>query len=139
MENPKVVIFRLGNQSYAINIGVVEVIEKSHKLTKVPNSPSYIKGLMDVRGKIIPIYSLCDKLGILDTQTDHHVIIVTYEERMIGLEVDFVQGIIEANQSNQSEFPDIICEEGDTFISSIIRFDKELISIIDVDSLCSLF
>lgn len=98
------IVFKLNEQLYGINIQNVQIIEKIKSIMRVPKVPHCVKGVMNLRGEIIPVISLRDQFH-LDEKTYNdktRIIIVKLEDAMVGLIVDEVKEVIEI-ESNQVE------------------------------------
>ncbi|MEH7307404.1 chemotaxis protein CheW [Neobacillus drentensis] len=96
MGNIKVIAFTLGNEGYGLNIDHVLSIERLTHITRVPNVPKYVKGLINLRGNVIPIIDLQSKLELGDCQYTEYsrLIIVKYEEIELGLIVEKTSNVI---------------------------------------------
>ena len=83
------IIFNLGDELYGINIINVRAIEQTQTIVRVPNSSSNIKGIINLRGEVIPVIDLKAKFGLGGTDNgQHELIIVNNKDRKIALEVD---------------------------------------------------
>ena len=86
MEEMKPVVFKLDNENYGVDIGRVLGIEREQQIVRVPNTVSYIKGIMNLRGEIIPVYDLRKKFGLPAAQNqDIQFIIVRVKDSKIAL------------------------------------------------------
>ena len=72
MEEMKPVVFKLDSENYGVDIGRVLGIEREQQIVRVPNTVSYIKGIMNLRGEIIPVYDLRKKFGLPAVQKMSH-------------------------------------------------------------------
>ena len=91
------VVFQLKSEAYGIDIQSVQGIERMIKIARVPKAPACIKGVMNLRGEIIPIMNLRNRFEIEDKEYDDHtrIIIVRLEDSQIGLIVDEVKEVLE--------------------------------------------
>lgn len=98
------IVFKLNEQLYGISIQNVQIIEKIKSIMRVPKVPNCVKGVMNLRGEIIPVISLRDQFNLSEKEyTDKtRIIIVKLEDAMVGLIVDEVKEVIEI-ESNQVE------------------------------------
>lgn len=64
MEEMKPVVFKLDNENYGVDINLVQGIEKEQQIVRVPNTVNYIRGIINLRGEIIPVYDLRAKFGL---------------------------------------------------------------------------
>lgn len=138
MEEMKPVVFKLNNENYGVDINRVLGIEREQQIVRVPNTVSYIKGIMNLRGEIIPVYSLREKFGLPAASNDDiQFIIVRVKDSKIALEVDGVKEIHDVSQSNIFPVPPICVNENTKYFEKVIKGDDNLIVIIDVDYLLS--
>lgn len=95
------IVFRLDEQSYGIDIQNIQTIEKITAVMRVPKAPYCVKGVMNLRGEIIPVVSLRDQFGLekIDYTDKARIIIVKIEEAMVGIIVDEVKEVIEIEEA----------------------------------------
>lgn len=98
------VIFKLANQYYGIDIQIVQIIERIKSIMRVPKAPNCVKGVMNLRGEIIPVVDMRAKFGLESKayDEDSRIIILKMDEDMVGIIVDQVKEVIELS-SNQIE------------------------------------
>ncbi|MDE6312453.1 MAG: chemotaxis protein CheW [Lachnospiraceae bacterium] len=136
MKDLKPVIFKLNGEMYGIDITLVNGIEKEQHIVSVPNAPEYIKGIINLRGTIVPVYNLARKFNVLDiSPTDSQLIIIKIGEMLLAVEVEGVEEISDIPASAISEVPKIIRGTKTSYIKEIAKVEKELLIILDVDSL----
>ena len=134
MEEMKPVVFKLDSENYGVDIGRVLGIEREQQIVRVPN----IKGIMNLRGEIIPVYDLRKKFGLPAAQNqDIQFIIVRVKDSKIALEVDGVKEIHDVAQENKFPVPPICINENTRYFESVIKSDNTLIVLINVDYLLS--
>ena len=111
------IVVRIGNEQYGINIKYIDNIVRNQKITRVPKTQTYYKGVINLRGEIIPVMSIRLKLGLEDDEfTDKtRIIIVKIEGATIGVIVDQVRD-----------------DAASGYISSIGKSKGELISLLDI-------
>ncbi len=138
MEEMKPVVFKLDSENYGVDISRVLGIEREQQIVRVPNTVSYIKGIMNLRGEIIPVYDLRKKFGLPAVQNqDIQFIIVRVKDSKIALEVDGVKEIDDVAQENKFPVPPICINENTRYFESVIKSDNTLIVLINVDYLLS--
>lgn len=95
------IVFKLGEQSYGIDIQNVQIIEKVKAVMRVPKAPYCVKGVMNLRGEILPVVSLRDQFGLekADYTDKTRIIIVKLEDSMVGIIVDEVKEVIEIEET----------------------------------------
>lgn len=96
------VITRIEEEEYAINIEKVQTIEKIMTITRVPQTESYVKGVINLRGEIIPVISLRKKLDFEEKKWDDdtRIVVLKNEDMLVGLIVDSANEVIDINDDN---------------------------------------
>ncbi len=133
----KYVIFKLDNEDYGLNIENVLSIEKVQEYTRVPNAPSFIKGVINLRGEIVPIIDLKDKLGIgkIEIDSNTRIIIVSDEKNTVGLIVEYSSEILQIND-NRINRPLVTGENNfSEYIKDIGKANNRLIMIVDLEKI----
>jgi len=133
------VIFRLDNEEYGLDIMKVNGIEKYQEVVKVPNSPEYIEGIINLRGEVLPIYSLRKKFNLVQKPMDDETkIIVTYTNDMkVGFVVDSVVEILHIDLESIVDAPKIVAGINRKYIKSVAKQEHRMIILIDVDLIVS--
>lgn len=133
------VIFRLDNEEYGLDIMKVNGIEKYQEVVKVPNSPEYIEGIINLRGEVLPIYSLRKKFNLVAKPIDDETkIIVTYTNDMkVGFVVDAVAEILHIDLDSIVDAPKIVAGINRKYIKSVAKQESRMIILIDVDLIVS--
>lgn len=138
MEEFKPVVFRVGNQKFGVDIANVQGIEKEQSIVPVPNTVEYISGIINLRGDVIPVYSLRKKFGIKETSgSEPQYIIVWIHGETLALEVDGVEEIHNVAEGMLHDVPSIIGSGNTSYIQNVVSAGKELIIIINIDELMS--
>ena len=126
------IVVRIGNEQYGINIKYIDNIVRNQKITRVPKTQTYYKGVINLRGEIIPVMSIRLKLGLEDDEfTDKtRIIIVKIEGATIGVIVDQVVTLDDDNTEKITRTSRDDAASG--YISSIGKSKGELISLLDI-------
>ena len=132
----QLVSFRLGKEEFGIDIlSVVEII-KMIKITKVPNSPEFVEGVINLRGRIIPVIYLRTRLGmpkkVFDKET--RIIVVEIKNMTVGFVVDAVKEVIRIPKDLTEEPPDFIGGVDADYITSVAKMDDCLLIILDLNN-----
>lgn len=135
----KQVIFTLDNEEFGLDIMVVNAIEKFTDLIPVPNAPAYIHGIMNLRGDVIPVFSLRRKFGLPDKAVteDSRLIITKSNGILMAFEVDGVKEIIEIPPENISETPAIVRGINTTYIRNVANMNGRMVILLDHDGILS--
>lgn len=129
----KPVLFKLGAETYGVDISKVQAIENQQEVVRVPNTASYIKGIIKLRGDIIPVYNLKNKFGIAEDECEKQYIIVDTGEITIALEVDKVDEIF--NASEVYDAPVIVKGGATAYIDKVVNLGEKIVVTIDVYNL----
>lgn len=131
------VIFTLEGQEYGIDIMAVREIRGWQPTTPISNAPEYVRGVIDLRGEIVPNIDLRAKFGMGDTEpTDGHVVVlVAVGERIVGILADSVSDIMTIRRDQVCAVPDGTQREGRKWLSGLASNDDRMMSILDLDAL----
>lgn len=131
----KYVIFKLGEECYGVSIKNVISIERESKTTRIPNSPDYITGLINLRGDVIPVINLRKKLGMEENSLDNNsrIIIVKEKDVVIGLTVDSSSEVLEIEDENIDKPPATEDNQYIEYIKGIGKKDDRLVIMLDIE------
>ena len=125
--------FTLGGVKYGIPIQDVQSIEQKVQIVEIPNVLPYIRGIMNLHGNIIPVYSLSTKFGYSE-QLIENVVITNVRGMLIGFEVCKVQEILEVEGEHIAPMPQLInCSQN--YMKDVADYHKNLIVMLDVGEL----
>jgi purine-binding chemotaxis protein CheW len=133
----ELISFRIEDQEFCVDIMAVREIRGWTPATPLPQSPSYICGVINLRGAVLPIMDLSARLGLAQAvPTARHVIIVVkVAERLIGLLVDGVSDILLINDDIIQPAPDVACDRVRSFVRGLISLEGRMISLIALERL----
>ncbi|MFN3512927.1 MAG: chemotaxis protein CheW [Phenylobacterium sp.] len=131
----ELIAFRIGDQEFCVDIMQVREIRGWTPATPLPRTPSYIKGVINLRGAVLPIVDLGARLGLATTEpTARHVImVVNVGSRTLGLLVEAVSDIINLSDDMVQPTPDIACDQVKSFVKGLFAIDGRMISLISLD------
>lgn len=129
------VVFRLDKEEYGLDIMKVNGIEKYQEVVKIPNAPDYIEGMINLRGEVLPIFSLRKKFKLEDKNTDDDTkIIVAYTQDLkVGFVVDAVQEIMQIDEVDIEVAPPIVTGIDRRYIKSVAKVAHRMVTLIDID------
>jgi purine-binding chemotaxis protein CheW len=132
---PEFVAFRAGGLEFCINIMSVREIRGFAPATAIPRAPAYIRGVINLRGVVLPVVDLGMRLGLPGSEpTARHVIIVAQVgERAAGLLVDSVSDILSVDSTLIQPTPDVASTLARNFVRGVIAMDGRMISVISLD------
>lgn len=136
----QIVCFKVGTEEYGIEILRVQEILKLPKITKLPKSADYILGLIDLRGKVIPIINLSRKFGIDESDSVNknlRAIVVDISNKKVGLAIDSVSHVIKVDNKDVEPAPPIVKGISGRYIVGIAKIDKGFVIILDINQIFS--
>ncbi len=135
----KQVIFKLGDEEYGLDIMLVNAIEKYVDLVRIPNAPTYIRGIINLRGDIIPVFNLRKKFGLPERELDDNtkLIITKSHNILMAYEVDEVKEILEIPASNISETPIIVKGPDTAYMKAVANINGRMLVLLDHDGIIS--
>lgn len=129
----QVLIFKLTDEHFAVETSKVQVINDMMEVTRVPKAPSYIKGLINLRGNIISLLDINLLLNIeKNLEAEENIIILNMEDEQVGICVDQVEEVVEVSEDKLEALKD---EKGQNYIKGIINFGDKIVTMIDIDKL----
>lgn len=130
----EVVAFRVAGQDFCFDIMSVREIRGWTETTTLPHSQSYVKGVINLRGSVVPVVDLSDRLGFGPTQTcARHVIIITVVEgQTVGLLADVVSDILAVSDEAMHAVPDMVSDQVKAFISGVVLLEGRMIRRLDL-------
>ena len=131
----ELISFRIGEQEFCVDIMVVREIRGWTPATPLPRAPSYLCGVINLRGAVLPIVDLAARLGFDATDpTQRHVIIVAQIGRqVVGMLVDAVSDILTVSDEIVQPPPDVASEMVRNFVTGLLAIDGRMISLISLD------
>ena len=130
--------FVLDDVEYGVDILNVYEIQKVHQIAHLPNSPDYIKGILNLRGDVIPVVDLRIRFGLRTVEATEfsRIIVIDTDGKKIGLFVDNVRKVIRIPEANVSQPSDLIITDlSEEFIRGIGRMQEHLIVILNVTNI----
>lgn len=132
----QLVSFKLGNEEYAIDILKVQEINRMVEITSIPNAPSYIEGVINLRGKVIPVISLRKRFGLDEKERDSQTrIMVVDVGTTIGIIVDSVSEVLRLSSDTVEPPPAMAGNGHSEYIDGIGKLEDRLLILLDIDRL----
>ncbi len=130
----ELIAFRIGDQEFCVDIMSVREIRGWTPATPLPRSPAYMKGVINLRGAVLPIVDLAARFGLPTTEpTARHVIMVAHVGgRMVGLLVDAVSDIVQMDGATLQATPDMASDEVKAFVKGLFALDGRMISLVEL-------
>ena len=129
--------FNLGDELYGVDILRVQEIKGYTAVTKIPNTPSHIKGVLNLRGTIVPIIELRTKFGMptIDYTAFTVIIVVVVRDKVMGLVVDSVSDVLNIDKKDIQPSPQFGAQVDVSFLNGIGKSGDKLVALLDMDRL----
>lgn len=130
----ELIAFQVGDQEYCVDIMAVREIRGWTPATALPHAPSYVRGVINLRGSVLPIVDLAARLGLEAAEpTSRHVIIIAQVgEQISGFLVDAVSDILTIQDGQMQPTPDVASEMAKTFVQGVIALERRMLRLIDL-------
>lgn len=133
MARIQMVTFKSGSEEYAIDIQLVKEIIRPPAFTRVPKSPDYIKGVINLRGNIVPVISLSKRLDDMESELteESRIIILTVDDIIFGIIVD---SVTEVNylEEEDIETPELVSTVDARFVNGVGKIDDRLLILLNL-------
>ena len=133
----QVVGFRIGNETYGVRIGAVREIVRVPEITAVPSAPDLIEGVINLRGKIIPVMDLRKRFGQTEVSHDkkNRILVVELDNKLLGLIVNAASEVLKIPPS-EIEAPGTVFAEGESsYVTGVGKLKGRLIILLDITKL----
>ena len=129
--------FQLGEELYGVDILRVQEIKGYTAVTKIPNTPQHIKGVLNLRGTIVPIVELRTKFGMptIDYTAFTVIIVVVVRDKVMGLVVDAVSDVLNIDKKDIQPAPQFGAQVDVSFLNGIGKSGDKLVALLDMDRL----
>ncbi|WP_232697053.1 chemotaxis protein CheW [Brevibacillus daliensis] len=138
-EETKVIIFRLLDEEYGVEVQQVKSIEKLEHITRVPRTPSFVKGVINLRGVVTPIIDLRSRFSLEEAEpTDAtRVIIVAVDELEVGLIVDSANDVVDIPLQAIAPPPAVVGGVEAAYLRGVAKLEKRLLILLNLDKVLS--
>lgn len=136
-EQLQLVTFEVANEEFAVDILAVQEINRMMELTRVPQSPADVEGVINLRGKIIPVLDLRKRFGfpVGERNEQNRIIVVEVTGRVLGFIVDRVHEVLRIDSSIVEPAPAMVCSIDSDFIAGVGKLDDRLLILLDLTKL----
>ncbi|MCK9604944.1 MAG: chemotaxis protein CheW [Methylomonas sp.] len=143
-EHAQFLSFTLGNEEYAVDILRVQEIRSWEPVSRIPNAPAYEKGVVNLRGAIVPIIDLRERFDLGHSQYTPLTVVVVLQARssektrVMGVVVDAVSDVIDVDKKSVQSSPNFGAKVSTEFINGLISVNQRMVMLLDVDKLLKL-
>ena len=139
-ETLQFVTFAVGEEVYAVDIMRVREIKGWTEVTRLPNQPDYMRGVLNLRGVIVPIFDLRCRFGqgLTEATATHVVVIVAVAERIVGILVDTVSDILTVSSDEIRPVPELESRDDRDFLDGLASSGERMVALLNLDELFDL-
>lgn len=133
----QLVVFKLGREEYGVSILQVQEIKRMTDITRVPHSPEYIKGVINLRGSVLPVIDLKKRLNLppMEYTDDTRIIIVKVEDVIIGMIVDAVSEVTTIDQMSIEPPQTVVGGIAADYLNGVGKMEDRLLILLNVEAI----
>ncbi len=137
MAENQYVIFKLGNEEYGVDIMKVKEISEFKESTKVPNTPYFVDGIINLRGEIIPIINLKKRFNIEgnNINSDTRIIVININDKNVGFVVDEASQVLRIDEKDIESAPEIIAGVDRQYINGVGKINEKIVILLDLEKI----
>jgi len=131
----QLVSFKIGDEEFGVDILKVQEINRMIEVTRVPNAPEYVEGVINLRGKVIPVVDLRKRLGMIAKENDKNtrIIVVELSGKTVGFVVDGVREVLRIPKSVTEPPPSVATGVNADYITAVGKLDDRLLTLLDLE------
>jgi purine-binding chemotaxis protein CheW len=136
----QLVIFELGAENFGIEIALVEGINKMLEITRIPKSPEYLLGIINLRGSVLPVIDLQKRFGMTETKetNETRIMVANMDGVKIGMVVSAVSEVLTIDDSVIEPPPPMVSNVNSEFIIGVAKIDKGLVILLDLSKVLTI-
>ena len=133
----QLVSFKIGNEEFGVDILKVQEINRMLQITKVPNAPEFVDGVINLRGRIIPIIDLRVRLGMVKREHDKstRIVVVELNGKTVGFIVDEVSEVLRIPMSITEPPPPMVAGINADYITAVGKLEDRLLILLDMEKI----
>jgi purine-binding chemotaxis protein CheW len=133
----QLVAFKLGREEYGISILQVQEIKRMTDITRVPYTPDYIRGVMNLRGSVLPVLDLKKRLGLESNEItdDTRIVIVKVDDLSVGLIVDAVSEVMTIGQENIENSQTVVTSVAANYLDGVGKLENRLLILLNLEAI----
>lgn len=131
------VTFRLGNETYGLNVMQVREVLRYSEISPVPGAPSYVIGIINLRGNVVTVIDTRERFGLKTTELtdDSRIVILESDNQVVGILVDSVAEVVYLKASEIETAPNVGNDESSRYIQGVCHKNDELLILIEIAKL----
>ena len=135
----QLVVFDLNEEAYGVDIGAVREIIRMQEITRVPRTPEFIEGVINLRGKVIPVVDLRTRFSMPQAERtdEHRIVVVDVVGQDIGMVVDAVTEVSRVSEASIEPPSTVITTDDSDYLTGIVKSDEKLIILLDIAKVIS--
>ncbi len=139
-EEMQLVVFSLGREEFAVEVTQVREIMRMEEITRMPKSPHFVEGIINLRGQIIAVVELAKRLNLEtgERSDDTRIIVVEAEDIKVGMIVDSVSEVLRVEAEEVEPSPTLATDISSAFLQGVVKKDNRLIIMLDLTKVLSL-
>jgi purine-binding chemotaxis protein CheW len=136
----QLVVFELANEHYGLDIAAVEGIIKMQAITRMPQAPSFVEGVTNLRGAVVPVLDLRKRFGLenKDETKNTRIVVVYMDSTKVGMIVDGVSEVLRVPEDAIEPPPPMVTTVNSAFIKGIAKLEGRLVILLDLSRVLSL-
>lgn len=133
----QLVTFRIGEEEFGVDILAVQEIIRLMQITMVPRAPEFIEGVINLRGKVIPVINMRRRFNKpqVDMDSSTRIVVMELEQKIVGFLVDGVSEVLRIPESTVEDPPPVVAGIGSEYIRGIGKLDNRLLILLNLDHL----
>lgn len=131
----KVIVFNLGDEEYAVPVDSVGSIERLQHITYVPNTPAFVKGVINLRGVVTPIIDLRQRFDLEPAEYTERsrIIVVSVEDKEVGMIVDGANDVVDLDVNEIERAPEVVGSVEEDFIQGVAKVENRLLVLLNLE------
>ncbi len=137
MATRQLVVFSINDEEFGVDVSQVNIIERRMEIFKIPNTPDFVEGLVNLRGKVYTVFNMRKRfnLPLKDFDDDTKIIMVSTGASVVGLIVDGVREIIKIEDHEIESTPAVLGESKRRFINNIAKVNERIILLLNLETI----
>lgn len=133
----QLVTFKIADEEFGVEILAVQEIIRIMQITAVPRAPAFIEGVINLRGKVIPVIDMRKRFGlpVVERDSQTRIIVMEFDQKVVGFLVDAVSEVLRIPADTVEAPPPVVAGIGSEYIKGVGKLDDRLLILMDLDSL----